>query len=317
MSVIPFTSGLRKLAGQSYIYDQPRRVGKRKRGLFQFVRVLSVLIIVGTMVNSIAASLFVSASNSVQPLAYAEAESNRSDNEKLDLKEIKPIVFVKSDNKLEDAVRAWISQQPGSFSVVVQNQENQETLVDISGDKQFFGASVYKLYAAYAAFLMIDSGKWKAETEALPGKSIGTCIKLMIINSDNDCGQAIARKYGYNPLNKLFRDLGLKNTELNGLMFTAKDSVKLLNAISFEERLSAASRQKLIGYMKSQVYRQGIPRGFAGAEVADKVGFLGSANNDVAIITLSDGTQLSVAIFSEGSSLYKIGDLAKIIKANL
>ena len=76
--------------------------------------------------------------------------------------------------------------------------------------------------------------------------------------------------------------------------------MELLTGIYNNELLSVESTDYLFGLMKQQVHRQGIPAGSRGSEVADKIGFLGSWNNDIGIV-YSPKTTYGLVILTEGA----------------
>jgi beta-lactamase class A len=69
----------------------------------------------------------------------------------------------------------------------------------------------------------------------------------------------------------------------------------------------------MLGAMKRNIYRQGVPAGASG-QVADKVGFLWGLLHDSAIVYSPSGTYVLV-VLTDGSSWRAIADLTREIEA--
>jgi beta-lactamase class A len=79
--------------------------------------------------------------------------------------------------------------------------------------------------------------------------------------------------------------------------------------------VSSESRERLLGALKRNIYRQGIPAGANGA-VADKVGFLDGLLHDTAVVHSSNGTYV-LTILTNGSSWAEIAELTRQIEGLL
>jgi hypothetical protein len=77
--------------------------------------------------------------------------------------------------------------------------------------------------------------------------------------------------------------------------------------------IQPASRDRFLGALKRNIYRQGIPAG-ASVQVADKVGFLNGLFHDAAIVYSPSGTYV-LTIMTDGSSWANIAELTKQIEA--
>ncbi len=110
---------------------------------------------------------------------------------------------------------------------------------------------------------------------------------------------------GKEPLNKDFKDWGLKQTVINNYLgdFTGTnktspyDLVYLLGRVDRGEFLTAASRTWMLNTMKKAKVRTLIWPGLApGAQFSHKTGDIGSMVGDAGIVTTSDGKKYFVAV---------------------
>lgn len=312
MSSVLSTPSIRRMLGRSYVYDQPLRVKRRKHSIFGVTRLVSVLCLMAIATNLIAIKFFASSGSNNEQVVYAASQKE------LPLSTtVSEEVIPEGASLVQSQLNDWIARQQGDFSLSIYDLDNQKMLAEVAPTKQFFGASIYKLYVAYASLAKVDNGSWKLSDIVLEQTSLGDCIDAMIVKSDNLCGSAVAKKYGYGKLNQYFRKLGFKSFDFNSLQFSAADSVMLLQRLSAGTDLTDTSSAKLLNQMSVQKYRSGLPAGFTGGQVWDKVGFLGSVNHDAGLVKTRRGRNLAVVIMTEGSSMAKIAELAAIIDSTL
>jgi len=206
-----------------------------------------------------------------------------------------------------------IAREKGDYAIAVQELGGRGWSANVNGEKKYTPASTYKLFVAYAVLKNIEAGKW-TWGGSIAGTSVEHCFDIMIINSDNTCAEAFGGLIGWKNIEIQVQGLGLKNTRLTppgDFLSTANDEVLFLTKLGRGEILNQASRDKLIGVMKRQVYRQGIPTG-VGVPVADKVGFLWELLHDSAIVYAPQGTYVLV-ILTDASSWGNIADSARRI----
>lgn len=187
------------------------------------------------------------------------------------------------------------------------------SVVSAKGDKTYHPASTYKLYVAYSLLKRIESGEMKWEDNSTGGKNISQCFDLMIVNSDNTCAEWFGNKIGWNTVTAEIRSLGLTSTDVGWgtKTSTANDETQFLVKLQNCTILQQTECDRLLGAMKRQVYRSGIPVG-VGTVVADKVGFLDGLLHDAAIV-YAPGNTYSLTIMTNGSTWGNIADAAKQI----
>lgn len=203
----------------------------------------------------------------------------------------------------------------GSFGISLREITSRGWSASSSGNKVFITASIYKLFVAYSVLIRIDSGEY-SWSDSINGTNLTTCFNRMIINSDNPCAEAMAMRVGFTNIINEMHSLGLNNTSHSNTFYsTANDIAILVEKLARGEILSSSSRNYLLGLMKQQIYRKGIPAG-TGVSVADKVGFLYGYLNDAAIV-YAPGTTYVLIIMSKNSSWSQIADTARQIHAQI
>ena len=190
---------------------------------------------------------------------------------------------------------------------------------NFNGDKQFETASTYKLFVAYSVLKAIDNGQMHWSDSSAGGRTVEKCFEDMIVISDNACPVAFKTKLGgWQVIENQMHSLGLSGkTSLTGpiLLSTANDLSYFLYRLQNGTLLSTADTDLLLGLMKRQTYRDGIPAG-TGLPVADKVGFVDNVIHDAGIVYAAKGPYVMV-VMTANSSWAGIADTARTINAGL
>ena len=176
-------------------------------------------------------------------------------------------------------------------------------------------ASAYKLYTAVYTLDQIDQGKLTMSS-SVNGTNVSTCLEKMIVVSDNACAEALRDKFGAKNINQFLYDRGYSRgttfIDASAVKTTTNDLMKVLIDIQTASIIQPSSRDYLLGLMKRQVYRKGVPSG-ASATVANKVGFLWDYLNDAAIVYHPRGTY-AIAIITKGQSWAKIAEITRQVE---
>ena len=218
---------------------------------------------------------------------------------------------------LQPTVDAWVAKQSGEYGIVVYDPDNQKVIGSHDADVQFFTASIYKLYAVYLALEDVEAGKTTMEETFRAGKTRQTCIHDAIHTSDSPCAEALLNEIGQAETNERLKQFGFTGTNFPGFVTTANDSIKILQRIQ-EGKLDKSSTKVLKDAMKTQVYRDGLPKGMPEVTVYDKVGFSETPHyHDVAIIELPNGREYLVAFLSKGTGSRVVADFASTVYAQL
>jgi beta-lactamase class A len=227
------------------------------------------------------------------------------------------VVYERSYSATRAGLQAMLNDlvsEKGDFAIAVRMSDG--TVVSANGTKRYHPASTYKMYVAYALLKRVEQGSINWSDSATAGKNIEQCMDVMIVNSDNTCAEWLGDKIGWAAIQNEVRALGLANTStIRGAMYsTAEDEALFLAKLQFGSILQDTSRDRLLGLMKRQVYRQGVPAG-TGVTVADKVGFLDGKLHDAAIVYGQKTYVLT--ILSQGSSWANIADAARKINSQM
>ncbi len=205
-----------------------------------------------------------------------------------------------------------------TYAVNVVDMSTGGTVVGVNVNTQYTSASTYKLYVAYSMISAVESGEktWNSE---LDGQTLRSCFATMIVNSDNDCPTAWLNEKGFATVNQQIHDAGFTQTTIahENMLTDAADLAKYLTRLYQGSFMDSDSRSMLLGYMKTQVYRSGIPAGIGdNGTVADKVGFLDDLLHDASIIYTAKGDYVMVILTNE-SSWASIAQAASTIYAAL
>ena len=223
--------------------------------------------------------------------------------------------YTKTSTGIAAMLEHYAKDHPGTFGV---------SFVELGGGKRaeynssqsFITASTYKLFVAYGTLKKVEKKDWKWSDQVTGGRDLATCFEDMIAKSDNPCAETLYKKIGYQKVINDVRKLGLGGTVLaaDGQRTTAADLALFLNKLKTGSiDLKAASRDRLLGAMGRNTYRQGIPAGTNG-KVAAKVGFLNGLLHDAAIVSSPKGDYVLV-VMSGGSSWGAIAEITRKIEA--
>jgi beta-lactamase class A len=197
--------------------------------------------------------------------------------------------------------RIYYSDMTSDFSVGAREHEPS------------YMASTYKMFVAYSVLKRIDEGSIKM-SDLVNDQSYESCLSTMIINSDNDCAIAMTERIGWTKVANEAHSLGAKevdwNEELTGSVF---DAGIIPGTLYKKQILSAGSRDFLLGVMKQQRFRSGIPSG-SKYEVADKVGFFEGWLNDAGIV-YADKKPYVLSIYTYGESWATVAEITAQIEA--
>jgi len=226
--------------------------------------------------------------------------------------------YTRTNKGLNALITYWMQSHNGTYGAMIQATDGSFA-ASKNESRTFTTASVYKMYVAYGIYHKIEAGDITENTITSTGKTVSACLEVMIVVSDNTCGVALGSLVGWPTVNSWLKPLGLTGTDISqsgDLKTTPKDAVTFLNQLQAGTLMNAAHTSALLGLMKSQIYRAGIPAGVPGVTVADKVGWLDGINNDAAIVYDPKGTYILV-IMTENSGWAEIKDLAAQINAVL
>lgn len=218
---------------------------------------------------------------------------------------------------LSALIKNYADDKPGTYGVSLIELSGQRRRAGFNETREFTTASTYKVYVAYSALKRIDSGEYRWGDHIVGGNNLERCFELMIAHSDNPCSEQLIEMIGRRALTNEAREIGATQTTFlnpDGNKTTARDlSMVMASLESGQLPLSQDSRNRFLGALGRNIFRQGIPAGASG-RVADKVGFLEGLLHDTAIVYSPAGTYV-LTILTDNSSWANIAELTREIES--
>lgn len=225
---------------------------------------------------------------------------------------------------LRQTLENRISQFQGETGILIKDLE-MSWEISFNKEKLFPSASLVKIPIMLSCFMAAQEGRLKLEDSLRLKRSYKTggsgvlkdlsagskvtieeLIKLMITDSDNTATNMLIDLLGLDYLNKSFKDLGLKNTNLSRRMLdfkyrkkgvenftTAEDAAYLLGKFYRKEFINSEISEKCIWFLMQQKKNDRIPAKLpVGTIVAHKTGLERNICHDVGIVYTAKGNFL-------------------------
>jgi hypothetical protein len=207
---------------------------------------------------------------------------------------------------LTKTITATLSKYAGTYSVTVREIGGLGEVTQVGGGVRREPASMMKIFAAWAAYRLMEQGKATMSTRLPSGVPLGTCIQIMIHVSDNYCHSDIVHWIGIARINSMIRSAGFTNTVYGtvpagtsilyaGNRTTTNDLAYMMQRLAARSVLGKTYADRLINIMRTQIWRSRIASGIPpGIGQASKPGSLwvssGLLQGDTAIV---NGTKTS------------------------
>jgi beta-lactamase class A len=230
-----------------------------------------------------------------------------------------------SERRLRSALTALLADLPGRYTIRVHELDGGRRDVSIGGSTSRYPASTSKLFIAYGVYTRIDQGRLALTSKVRSGLTVSQCLRAMIEPSDNYCADDLRAKVGTAWLNAFLQEKGYPGTRfLAGTekTTTASDTARLLTRLARGTLLSRASTARLLGQLKTQVWREAIPPALPkGTVQASKPGTkmrsTGMVQTDAAIVW-GARTRYVIAVFgSHGATIPSITRIARQVQTRL
>lgn len=238
------------------------------------------------------------------------------------LTDVPPVVravhtYSKTSKGVQALVAQWDREHRGRYGIIVRDLSGRNLNGSLNADMDFLTASTYKMFLAYATFNYVESGKASLSTRTSTGLSVQGCIDEMILHSTNECATALMDLVGWSRVHHFIKRQFPSTSLDNGASADGEKHTTVRDEVTFLQRLNSHNLEMnsshhdyLLGLMKRQIYRDGIPAGIPGTAVANKVGFYAGYKHDVAIIYGPKGTYL-LGILSYGGADWEFADLSR------
>ena len=208
-----------------------------------------------------------------------------------------------SGSGLQAVVDRFVAEQPVPFSVVAEDRSTGARAVHLA-DRQVLSASLYKLFVASELLRRVAAGTLDRDVRAGDGsgRTVGDCIRDMIVVSDNRCGAWGLRAVGGAGLDSSLARQGFTGTSLASPQTTTAADVALFLGRARDGSLlgpgGEAATAELYGLLRSQQVNDRLPVGLPpGTPIAHKTGDRQHWAHDAGVIT-TPGSELLLVVLS-------------------
>lgn len=224
----------------------------------------------------------------------------------------------------QPVVDEWVAGVGGNKSVLIYDLMRDEVVGEYNTTEEYNTASLYKLFVVYEGYRRVQSGEWDANAAAgATGHTILECLDLAIRESNSPCAETLWGKIGYDELDEIVRnDFEITNSDIQSLSSNAEDIAKMMQIFYKHQEIT---NEDLLARMKDSFlnqpattydWRQGLPSGFALANVYNKVGWdynpagYWNVYHDAAIVEFPEaGRDFIVVVMTNQVPFQKIRDL--------
>jgi beta-lactamase class A len=203
---------------------------------------------------------------------------------------------------LQAMVDRFVDDQPVPFSIVAEDRSTGARAVHLA-DRRVLSASLYKLFVASELLRRVAAGTIDRHAPASDGsgRTVGDCIRDMIVVSDNRCGAWGLRAVGGGSLDSNLARQGFMGTSLASPQETTADDVALLLSRARDGTLLGPGREaataELYELLRSQQVNDRLPLGLPpGTPIAHKTGDRRHWAHDAGVITTPGGELLLVVL---------------------
>jgi len=219
--------------------------------------------------------------------------------------------YSKNNKGLQILLQDWQSDTGLQAGVVVRELSGKGRAASINGSQQFLAASLAKLYLEHYLYNGMAAGKWSSKSKLGTSQTLGTCLEIMIVYSNNPCFNGIGANRGWSNVASFTAAQGFSSTNPNPAVYTttAQDTAWFLQRLQNGSLIKSSYRSKMLSHMTRQIYREGIPSGSRGA-VANKVGYWSGYRHDAGIVYHPKSTYV-LSVLTYGGSPSQIADLAR------
>jgi beta-lactamase class A len=223
---------------------------------------------------------------------------------------------MEEDEALRDRLMSVLDDEEDEYAFVVKDLSSGRGATH-NADKNFYAASLFKLFVMYEVFNQQASGSfnWQDEllitpyyeSQGLGPRETALCqvltvseaVQAMMRISDNAAAHLLQDLVGPANVNQSLQALGILDSGLYSveLPATASDVAWLLEAIANGEAVSEPASADMVELMASESINNGLRSGVpARVKVAHKTGNWSDATHDAGIVFAESGPYLFVAM---------------------
>lgn len=210
----------------------------------------------------------------------------------------------------------WAKEKQGeTWSVTARSIDGPKIQAHIQGEKSYESTSVGQLLLTLPLFSQIPAEQ-HANIKLDSGKTMATCVNLMVRLGDTDCGNEVAGYVDFRKVDSVLQKVGIKKTSFTGTKArTTSDDVAAFLAAVQGDTLQKGARDAVLKSLREQQVRTGIPAACPGCLIANEASDTGVVH-DAAIVQYAGGTYV-LSIFTKDGSLADISELAGRIQQKI
>lgn len=239
--------------------------------------IVSLVFLIVVVIAAIFGIVYFTLQQTRSEILLPETEENSAAEEP----EPEPEIVLPGRIDFQPVVDEWAKSAGGTHSVLVYDLDRDEMVGEYDAERDYNTASLYKLFVVYEGYRRVQSGEWKADAPAgATGYTIAQCLDKAIRESHSPCAETLWAKIGHDELDEIIeRDFEIHDSKISSLVSTPNDILKMMR-IFYEH--SDITDESLLAQMKDSFlnqpateynWRQGLPSGFAEANVYNKVGW--------------------------------------------
>lgn len=210
----------------------------------------------------------------------------------------------------------WAKEKQGeTWSITARSIEGPKFHAELQGDISYESTSAGQLLLTLPLFAQVPAEQ-HANIKLDSGKSMASCVNLMIRLGDTACGSEIAGYIDFRKIDSVMKKAGIKKTSFSGTKVkTTSDDMATFLVNVHGDTLQKNAKDSVLKSLREQHLRSGIPYACPGCVVANEASDTGTAH-DVAIVQYSRGTYV-LSIFTKNGSLTDISELTGRIQQKI
>lgn len=222
---------------------------------------------------------------------------------------------------VQHVLDSWAKKHAGeTWSVAVQSIDGPQFSAQLNQDKTYTSASLQKLMMALPLYQQIPVEHQKGIRLQVDGRqlSMQSCVDVMLRLSDQACSDAVAKYLDFGKAAQSLKKISLTKTSFSGtqdVKTTAADVNSYLIALR-SDALPRTAQELVLQLLREQTFRDGIPTGCPGCQVANKSASSDAVEHDTALIRYSGGTY-ALTIMTANGDAAEIGQLAGSIQQKI
>lgn len=187
------------------------------------------------------------------------------------------------NDRIGDIIDTYTKSIPGDVSVYYKNLMTGETVI-VSGDKNYYMASLYKVILTLYMLEEIKDGKIKA-TDMIGTITINEALNKIITESNNEYAQQLAERYGWKNIESSMKPkLGIEFSFNKDLQANVKNIGVLFEDIAISLRIPSWESDYLLNLLNNQKNTNKLPKYLpATIYTHNKTGEFGGYSHDAGI----------------------------------